>query len=69
MGNISNEILMEGTPEEVSALTKKRLKEIAPGGGYCLGSGNSVPDWAEFKNYMAMRNTVLEFGHYPIQIQ
>lgn len=69
MGNISNEILMEGSPEEVSTLTKKRLKEIAPGGGYCLGSGNSVPDWAEFDNYMAMRNTVLEFGHYPIQIQ
>ena len=68
MGNISNEILAEGTPEEVAELTKKRLKTIAPGGGYCLGSGNSVPDWASFDNYMAMRETVLRHGHYPIAI-
>ena len=67
-GNISNEILQNGTPAEVAELTKKRLREIAPGGGYGLGSGNSVPDWAQFENYMAMRDTVLEYGHYPIQV-
>ena len=66
-GNISNELLQIGTPEEVAALTRKRLREVAPGGGYALGSGNSVPDWAEFDKYMAMRNTVLEYGHYPIR--
>ena len=69
MGNISNEILMTGTPAAVEALVKRRLEEIAPGGGYCLGSGNSVPDWATFENYMAMRNACLEFGRYPIQIR
>jgi len=68
MGNISNELLMMGTPEEVAELTKKRLREIAPGGGYCLGAGNSVPDWARFENYMAMRETVLKYGRYPIRI-
>jgi len=67
-GNISNEILQSGTPAEVAELTKKRLREIAPGGGYGLGSGNSVPDWAQFENYMAMRDTVLEYGHYPIRV-
>lgn len=66
-GNISNEILQNGTPEEVAALTRKRLREVAPGGGYALGSGNSVPDWAQFENYLAMRNTVLEYGQYPIR--
>ena len=66
VGNISNEILAEGTPEEVAALTRRRLKTIAPGGGYCLGSGNSVPDWARFENFMAMRETALRFGTYPI---
>jgi uroporphyrinogen decarboxylase len=67
-GNISNEILMTGTPEEVAALTKQRLREIAPGGGYCVGSGNSVPNWAKFENYMAMRDTVLTYGQYPIRL-
>jgi uroporphyrinogen decarboxylase len=68
IGNIDTDLLARGTPEEVRELAKKRLKEIAPGGGYALGSGNSVPHWARFENYQAMRETVLEFGTYPIKI-
>jgi len=68
MGNIHTDLLASGTPEEVSQLTKKRIKEIAPGGGYALGSGNSVPNWARFENYQAMRETALAFGHYPIRL-
>ena len=66
IGNISNQILEEGTPEEVSSLVKHRLKSIAPGGGYLLGSGNTVPDWAKIENYRAMVGTCHQFGHYPI---
>ena len=68
LGNISNQLLEEGTPEEVAALTKLRLREVAPGGGYCLGSGNSVPDWAKVENYKAMVETGLQYGCYPIHI-
>lgn len=67
-GNVSNELLMNGAPADVSALTKKLLKTIAPGGGYCLGSGNSVPSWARIENYQAMVSTALRFGRYPIQV-
>ena len=66
IGNISNQLLEEGTPAEVAALTRKRLREVAPGGGYCLGSGNSVPDWAKVENYKAMIETGLQYGSYPI---
>jgi hypothetical protein len=31
-----------------------------------LGSGNSVPDWAAFSNYQALRETALAEGAYPI---
>ena len=41
---------------------------LPPGGGYCLGSGNSVPAWAKFENYMVMRETALENGRYPIDL-
>ena len=68
IGNISNEILEIGTPEDVVQLTKKRLREIAPGGGYCLGAGNSVPDWAKIENYRAMIDTCLTYGKYPIKL-
>lgn len=68
VGNISNELLANGTPEQVAQLTRERLRTIAPGGGYCLGSGNSVPDWARLENYRAMIDTVLKHGHYPITL-
>jgi uroporphyrinogen decarboxylase len=68
IGNISNELLEDGTPEEVAELTKNRLRRIVPGGGYCLGAGNSVPDWARIENYRAMIETCLKCGKYPIHI-
>jgi len=39
---------------------------IGPGGGYLLGSGNSIPDWASIENYKAMIQTCLGYGSYPI---
>jgi uroporphyrinogen decarboxylase len=65
-GNVSNELLRQGKPNEVEKLIKDLIRELGPGGGYLAGSGNSVPDWAKFDNYMAMRNTVLHYGSYPI---
>lgn len=69
IGNVSNELLRSGTPEEVRIIVKGLLKDLAPGGGFCLGSGNSVPDWAKFENFMAMREACLEHGGYPIRIK
>ena len=67
-GNVPNELLRIGTPDEVADYTKRLLKECAPGGGYCVASGNSVPDWADFENYQTMRETALELGGYPISL-
>lgn len=65
-GNVSNQILAEGTPAEICEYVKELIKRCGPGGGYFVGSGNSVPDWAQYENYMAMRETVLKHGQYPI---
>ncbi len=64
LGNVSNELLSTGSVEEVRNEVRRLIDVVAPGGGYCLGSGNSVPDWARFENYMEMRNTTLEYGGY-----
>lgn len=68
MGNIHTDLLSRGTPEEVREITRKTIQDIAPGGGYALGSGNSVPNWARFENYQAMRETALTYGTYPINV-
>ncbi len=69
MGNLDLAYpLALGTPAEVAAEVKRLLREVAPGGGYCLGSGNSVTEYVPLANYQAMRTTCLEYGRYPIQI-
>lgn len=68
LGNIHTGLLHRGTPGEVRELTQKTIREIAPGGGFAIGSGNSVPEWARFENYQAMRETALTYGRYPIKI-
>ena len=61
-GNIDVDLLSRGTPEEISALVKKRMEQLGDGGGWCLGSSNSVPDYAKIDNFIAMVKTGLEAG-------
>jgi len=68
VGNVSNELLRSGSIQDIEVRVKELLRDVGPGGGYCLGSGNSVPNWAKFENYMAMRDTCLKHGAYPISI-
>lgn len=66
VGNISVNSLAANTPEEVRAEVRQRLREIAPGGGYILSSGNSLASYCRVENVLAMAETVREYGRYPI---
>jgi uroporphyrinogen decarboxylase len=63
-GNVDTELLRSGTPQQVRQRVEELLRTVAPGGGFALGSGNSVPEWAQLDNYNAMRETVLKSGWY-----
>lgn len=54
------------SPREVRAYTRGMIRECAPGGGWCLGTGNSVADYVPLANYAAMLEAGREFGSYPI---
>jgi len=69
IGNVSNELLRSASTAQIEARVKELLRDAAPGGGFALGSGNSVPNWAKFENYMTMRETCLKHGRYPISIK
>ena len=64
IGNVDVDLLSRGTPEEVSARTLQLLRDIAPGGGYLLGSSNSIPNYVPLANYLAMLDTLKEHGKY-----
>ncbi len=68
LGNIDVGLLAHGGREEIEALVKKRLRDLAPGGGYMLSSGNSVPSYCKPENVLAMTETLHNYGSYPISI-
>ena len=54
-GNIDlNYTLTQGTPEEVDAAVKQRIREIAPGGGYICASANSIMPSCKKENIHAI---------------
>ncbi len=63
-GGIDVDLLARGTTEQVRALVRKLLAEVGPGGGWCAGSSNSVPEYVPVENYRTMVETVLAEGKY-----
>ena len=68
IGNIDVDLLIRGTPEEIKNLTLRRLKTLGPGGGFALGSSNSIESHTKIENYAMMLNTLFEYGRYPINV-
>ena len=68
IGNVDVDLLTRGSPEMVRERVHQLLREVAPGGGYCLGSGNTIPNYADVDNYRAMIEEGQRYGRYPIAI-
>ena len=68
IGNVDVALLVTGTPRQVEEDTKKHIRLLAPGGGYVLSSGNSIPRAVKIENYRAMLETTLACGAYPISV-
>jgi len=67
VGNIDlSYTLTLGTPEDVRAEVRERLRTIGPGGGYCVGSSNSVTNYVPLVNFQAMLEATFEYGRYPL---
>jgi uroporphyrinogen decarboxylase len=59
------ETLCRGTPADVEAVVRAAVAELAPGGGWLLGSSNSIPDFVPAANYRALLAAGLAYGRYP----
>ncbi len=69
LGNIEiGEILTLGTPEQVDAEVQEKIKTLAPGGGYIVGSSNTVAHYVKLENFKAMVKATRKYGKYPIQL-
>lgn len=68
VGSIEVDTLCRGSKEDIEALVKDRMRRAAPGGGFALGSSNSVPEYANIDNYIAMLQAGDRWGRYPIAV-
>jgi len=68
VGNVDVDLLARGTKKQIENQVKYLLQNVAPGGGYCLGSGNTVPEYVPIENYVTMIETAHRFSNYPIEI-
>ncbi len=67
-GGINLETLHQGTPDEITREVKDALRHTAPGGGFILGTSNSVAFGSSYDNYMAALETLYRYGDYPVEI-
>ena len=69
LGNVEiGETLTLGSPADVQAEVRERIRTLAPGGGYAVGSSNTVAHYVPLENFKAMVRATREYGGYPISV-
>ncbi|MDA0746176.1 MAG: hypothetical protein O2954_06635 [bacterium] len=64
IGNVSVDLLAAGEPEQVREEVRRLVREVAPGGGYMLSSGNSLASYCKPGNVRAMVEELAVWGAY-----
>jgi uroporphyrinogen decarboxylase len=67
IGNVSPQDLSSKDPSYIREYTKKLIQKLGPDGGYILSSGHSINPAVKLENFLAMYETLEEYGTYPIQ--
>jgi uroporphyrinogen decarboxylase len=62
VGSVEMDLLARGEPGEIRATVRGLIDDVGRRGGYCVGSGNSVPNYIPVGNYRAMVETAWEYG-------
>jgi uroporphyrinogen decarboxylase len=60
LGGIDVDFVIRSAPDAVYRRSREMLERAAAGGGYALGTGNSVPEYVPVENYCAMIWAALE---------
>jgi uroporphyrinogen decarboxylase len=61
-------VLPFGTPQQVRAEVKRRIEDLAPGGGYVLAAVHNIRPEVPPENVCALFDAATEFGQYPIRL-
>jgi len=64
LGGVDMDILCRGTEDQVRIYTRTCIERCAPGGGWALGSGNTVANYMPIPNFLAMLDEGCRAGVY-----
>jgi uroporphyrinogen decarboxylase len=64
IGNVDVDLLARGTPDAIRTEVLRLIKQVGHSGGYCVGSGNTIPNYVKLENYRAMLETTWLAGAY-----
>jgi len=67
LGGIDMDLLSRGSEEAVRARVREVVACCAPGGGFALGSGNTVANYIPLANYLAMLDEGSRRGCGPVE--
>ena len=62
LGGIDVDFLCRANEEQIRRRVRHTLERCNPGGGYCLGTGNSVANYIPLDNYLAMMDEGRRFS-------
>ena len=62
LGGIDVDFLCRADEQQVRDRVRDTLDKCMPGGGYCLGTGNSVANYIPLENYLAMLDEGRKYG-------
>ena len=63
LGHVDVDLLSRGTEDEVRKKVRENIEKAGYNGGYCAGSGNSVPEYVDYNNYLAMIDETKKFKY------
>jgi len=68
LGNVDLNLLGMGSPDAVDREVHDLIRDVGPGGGYIVTSGNSLAAYVKPENCIALSNAVQRYGKYPLSI-
>ncbi len=63
LGGIDMDFMCQKTPREIKDRARAMLEKTAEGGGYALGTGNSVPEYVPEENFRALIEAAHSFDY------
>jgi len=68
LGNVDLNLLGMGSPEAVEKEVRELIRDVGPGGGYIVTSGNSLAAYLLPENVLALSKAVQKYGRYPLDV-